>query len=812
MSWGAKLKNYFGLFAVALSTLMYEILLTRIYSIALLYHFAFMAISVGMLGMTVGAVIVYLMPSLFDVRKAPNLLAIVSWLFGLSIAATFYCYTKLPAVVNMTPEHIPKNYPMIIGLLVIFCLSAVPFVFSGISICIALTKLPQPINKLYAADLIGASSGCLFLLFLLNYLDGVSAMFFIAGLACSGALFFAIDNTSKKVMLAIMASIIGLFLFTGINNFSTIKNHALVKVPENDLLPKDERLYEKWNSFSRILVHGDKNTLRRPTAWGLSQTWPENKKVSELILNIDSNAYTPLTQFSGDFNKVEYLQHDVINAAHIIRKNANIFIVGVGGGRDILSALFFKDKHICGAEINNCTIDALVHCFGDYTGHLDQYPTVKIVNDEARSCLTRSKDKFDIIQISLVDTFAATVSGAFVFTENALYTTEAWKIIMDHLTPNGVLSLSYWYSKDRGIEIYRFLSLAVSTLKQLGIEDCRKHVIVLTTAANGIGITNIDVATILVSKQPFSEEDLSKLEIFAKENKFNINLSPKIALDELCAKITSAKDLNKIIDSTPFNISPPTDDTPFFFHMVKPKDSLSLRALQYVGREFKAIPILQCLLVLILVLSLYFIFGPLLLGGDRSHLKNAFPLLLYFGSIGMGFMFIEISQMQRLIVFLGHPTYGLSTVLFTLLLSGGIGSYFVSTVSNKSNFWNRPTIRLGALLIILVLFGCLTALLIPSFRDYSTPMRIAISVLIIFPIGFFMGMPFPIGIMLTKDSFQTLTPWLWGVNGTTSVLASVLALAVALMFGLSVTFWIGVAFYFLAFVVYSLAASKLSSA
>jgi len=781
---------------------MYEILLTRVFSITLLYHFGFMVISVGMFGMTVGAIIVYLLPRRFDPQKIHIQLASNSLLFGLSIAVSFFCYAKMPILLNML--HLLPFIELIIHLFSAYILAGIPFTFSGIVVCLALTKLPQPVSRLYAADLIGAALGCLLLLPLLNFLDGASAMFFIAALACCAGFLFATDSKSKVFHLATSVSVLVLILISFANASLASTNQAFIRVPDKWYIPQNERLYEKWNSFSRILVHGNPAVLRRPMAWGLSTTWPQDKKVSELILTIDSNAHTPLTRFSGNWHDLEYLQHDVINAVHQIKHNADVFIIGVGGGRDVLSSLFFHQKHILAVEINDRILDCLTRIFGDYTGHIDRYPRVQLVNDEARSFLGRSKQKFDIIQISLVDSFAATASGAFVFTENALYTSEAWKMFLVHLKPSGVLSVSYWYYTNIGFEVYRFLALAVSALKNSGVDECRQNIVVIANL-------NTYVATILISKRAFSEQDLNKIESFAKENKFTIMLSPKTALDATCAQITSAKDLKSIIDDSSLNLVPPTDNSPFFFHVIKPKDVLkSILNMDLldkaVGRESAAIKILLFLLVEVVFLSFICIFLPLILSTDRSRLLSIVPLLVYFSFVGLGFMFIEIAQMQRLILFLGHPIYGLSIVLFTLLLGSGIGSY-CNSLSSKYKIFNKPIVRLGGLLIALVLFESLASSFIPLCRDGSMSLRIALSITILFPLGFFMGMPFPIGLVLSKHSFESLAPWLWGVNGAASVCASVLALAVSLTFGLSATFWTGFALYCTAFLAYLWASS-----
>jgi hypothetical protein len=789
------MRNYVGLFLLSLATLMYEILLTRILSVTMLYHFAFFVISVGMFGMTVGAMLIYLMPRYFNEENAPARLANISLLFGISIAAALNLIILLMDIFPVTP--LDKSALI---LSISFLITGIPFTFSGLAICLALTKLPNTIGKLYAADLLGAALGCILLLQLLNRIDAASAMLCIAILACTAGFFFRSNLLSIHFKKILTGCIAVLAVMASSNAVLSTHNSAFLRIGEKFPIPANTRLYEKWNSFSRIMVHGAPFSLDRPFAWGLSTTWPENRRIEELILTIDSAADTPLTRFSGNLNELEYLRHDVTNSVHIIKENSKMFVVGLGGGRDALSALLFHQKSVLAVEINDQIISALTHQFGNYTGHLDRYPNIQIVNDEARSYLGRLKEKFDIIQISLVDTFAATSSGAFVFTENSLYTMEAWKTFMQHLNPGGVISVSYWYG---GPELYRFLSLVTTTLENMGINEPRKNIIVIANlAASAGGRIPGMVATILVSNTPFSDAALDKLQQFAKSNKFNIVISPRIDYDVLAEKIVTSADPKSVVNRNEMSLIPPTDDSPFFFFQLKPQDIFKFNNYgSNLGREGFAVHILQYLLIEIFILSILCIFIPLYITSKDLPSRGVVHLLIYFVCIGLGFMFIELAQMERLTVFLGHPMYGLSVVLFTLLLSSGIGS-FNAPSSESLSISNKQLVCLSGIPVSIFLFGYLLAMFIPGSRDAIVQLRIVLSILILFPIGFFMGMAFPIGMQLAKKTHPSMLAWFWGVNGAASVLASVLAVIVSLTMGISATLMTGLALYCIAFLTF----------
>jgi hypothetical protein len=505
--------------------------------------------------------------------------------------------------------------------------------------------------------------------------------------------------------------------------------------------------------------------------------------------------------FKGDMMQLEHLKYDIVNLVHYIRRNADVLVVGVGGGRDALSALAFDQKSVTGVEINGDILDILSNRFGDFTGHIDRNPKVALVNDEARSYIARSKDRFDIIQISLIDTWAATAAGAFVLTENTLYTVEAWNSFVEHLTPGGVLSVSRWYFKDNPGEMYRLASLATATLTEMGVEDPSDHIIILRRLTRHSGMTLPNgIGTILVSKEPFSEKDIDVLEMVSEELKFEIMQSPRFNEDDVFVAITRGGNLRDFTNAFPINISPPTDDSPFFFHMLRLKDIFKKDLLNQgvVTFNMKAVATLGILLIIVFLLTMVCFILPLLLTTDRKKLKGTFALFIFFASIGFGFILVEISQLQRLTVFLGHPTYSLSVVLFSLLLSSGIGSYLTRNVGDQG-FAKAAYIRLLSLVCVLLFFGLLTPHVIGSFRGAITTVRILMSVAILIPLGLLMGMPFPLGMKAASDRAEYLTPWLWGINGATSVCGSVLAVAIALNWGISVSFWTGSTFYVLAF-------------
>ncbi len=546
--------------------------------------------------------------------------------------------------------------------------------------------------------------------------------------------------------------------------------------------------------LSRIRVVGDPD-VRYP----LGPEYP-GETIGQLGLTIDATAGASLTAYEGDPASLAYMEEQVVNLVHFLRDDASVLIMGVGGGWDVLSALHFQQREITAVEMNGAMLDTLNGRYGDYTGHLDREPNVTFVNDEARSYVARSDDRFDIIQIRFTDTWAATAAGAFALTENSLYTVEAWESFLDHLTEGGVLSVTRWYFVPRPMEAYRLTSLATVALRSAGIEEPREHIILARSAES---LPDIAQTTILVSAQPFSASDIALARQAGEAQDFELILAPNEEPDDpLFALIAESDDPGSLELGFPGDISAPTDDKPFFFQMIGFSDLFD-RSLYGGFNDYLARPVLvlASLTVAVLALTALFIVLPLVLTTSRRAIAGTFPLVVFFEAIGLGFLLLEIAQMQRLTIFLGHPTYALSVVLFSLLLFSGIGSLaterFAAVKANPGVSWAIMWPIL-ALLVVVVTLGFATPGVIDLFDAETTPVRIAAAVGLLAPMGLVMGVPFPLGMNVASLKPNAPTAFFWGINGATSVSASVLAVSVSMGWGISMAFWAGCLSYLVA--------------
>jgi hypothetical protein len=787
---------YLGVFLTSLATLMLEIVQTRILSVVVWYHLAFFVISLAMLGLTAGAVWVYLRNDRFTDKTLSYDLGYFCALFAFAAAI------GLAAQMTLTPIITRLFTTLMIWTVLALCLSA-PFFFAGVVISIALTRSPFPIARIYGVDLVGAAAGAVGALWLLNATDGPSAVLWIAVVAALGALCFSTSGIGglpqKKPPLHIWLwrrpwIFLPLLLLASINPFI---EHGLqpVAVKGKFEFPGAQAL-RQWNSFSRIDVSYP--FRGPPIMWGPSPKLFENNWVADQVdVFIDGDAGTTAYRFDGNFDKIGFLKYDVTNLAYFLPGRERGLVIGVGGGRDVLSAALFGLKDITALELNPLLVDLQTRedRLLPFT-NLARLPGVRLIADEGRSWLSRSRESFDVIQMSLVDTWAATGAGAFTLSENGLYTVEAWKTFLSRLTPKGLLTVSRWYEPDFPDETGRLVSLAVAALLDAGMREPRRRLFLAAQRR---------IATLVVSKAPFAPEEIDALEKAAQAYQHEVLITPsRPPASPVLSRIVSAKDRSSLYSMTStlaFDLTPPTDERPFFFNqlpLARPLQALAL-VRGFLASSAQGGGVRHGNLVATVTLLMLFFIASALVAAAliiplRSAVKDAGTKLVwsgtaYFGLIGFGFMLIEIGLLQRMSIFLGHPVYSLSVILFTLILSTGAGSF----LSDKFYLSSAP--RLVAWGALTGVYGFALALslspVLTALSDAGLGARVSLCVALIAPAGVLLGFGFPTGLRLVAPVDAKPTPWFWGINGAAGVLASISAVAVSLAFGITATLALG---------------------
>ncbi len=758
-----------GVVLVGMCCLAYELLLTRIFSVTIWHHFACMAVSTSMFGLTIGALAVRRFPKFFSIDLLATRLSQLSLFLGLSIPTAIGIHLALP----LNPTTL-ESQP--IALAINFVAVSIPFVLVGMVLCTIFENCHGSFAKLYGYDLLGAGFGGVALFFLFKVVGGLTLPFVIGLFAVTAAVSFTTLLPQGKSSRFAIVTFVALLLLVFVQEESKLLSVATAR---GKALKKNKILYDRWNSYSRIVVRGSMQKKTAPFGWGFSRRMPQPEMLRQLYLDIDSTAGTTLHSFDGNLAPFSFLKYDIVNLAHYLRPHAQVAVIGVGGGRDVLSALVFNQQHVQGIEVNDAIVQLVSSPLASFLGNLFSRPEVSLVNDEARSYLASHTERFDIIQGSLVDTYAATSAGAFALTESGLYTVEAWSTFLERLTPRGVLSFSRWYDSNNQSESLRLVSLAWSALTRNGVEDPRAHILLFRSNQQDDS-QSPQVATIMVSKKPYSVQDLDVITKVTDDLEFVALLTPNGAdakFEAAARRLQNPATFSKK-DSV---LTAPTDDRPFFFHLL---DNSQIFERQFWSKRGSPFPVLITLLVVTFVLSMLFIIFPLVVSRDSS-----FPRLEvsgFFALIGAGFMLIEISLLQKFSLFLGHPSLGLAISLPAILIGAGIGSLVTQNLLGVLSGSRRSLFLVSTVGIATSLIA--TLFVLHSCQATSILIRTIAAVCTLMPLGAFLGMMFPAGAA-TLPSRQI--PWVWGVNGVFSVCFSIVAVFMGVSWGLSSALFVG---------------------
>lgn len=779
---------YVGVFLVTASVLMLQVIQTRILSVVLWYYLAFFVISLAMYGITAGTVWVYLRRQRFSER---TLSYDLTYFTSALAVATAICGA---IEMSLAPVATGKLVTLVVWIELTACLS-IPFFLSGVVVSLALTRSPFPIGRVYGVDLVGAAAGCLGAFALLNLTDAPTAIFCVAAMAALAAVCFSKSGLGEAPATPMLLSgrlmrvkpIFVVLALCAIVNGATDKGIQPLVVKDKVQDPTDAPIYTKWNTFSRIAVY--EKGIQFPQMWGPSPTFdPKAWLIEQRLMNIDGDAVTVAYRWKGDVADAAFLRYDVVNLAHYLPGHQRAAVIGVGGGRDLLSARVFGVPDITGVELNPILARLLMTApgFSDYS-KVGTLSGLHLYVDEGRSWFTRSKDKFDIIEMSLADTWAATGAGALTLSENGLYTTDAWRIFLDHLTDKGVFTVSRWYAPDNVNETGRMVSLAVAALFDIGALDPRQHIFL---AASG------NIATLIVARSALVADDVALLDSVADKMQFRILLSPdRPPASPVLGNIVASGSLAALQDYTsglPLDLTPATDERPFFFNEVplySPWRTIELvlqnRSMGVDTGNIAATATLVELFVMSVLLVLSTIVFPLRPAFGVVERRLVVSGSLYFILIGTGFMCAEIGLLQRMSVFLGHPIYSLTIVLFSLIAATGLGSLVSDRLplATRGRFVGWALIT-AAYLMALPLW---VAPLLHEFGSAGLALRAAISVLAIAPAGLLMGFGFPTGMRFVASIDRAPTPWFWGINGAAGVLGSSLAVVLSIAFGIYVT-------------------------
>jgi len=758
-----------------------EVLFTRLLSVSTWYGLAFVVLSLAMLGLASGSLDAARAQEA-DAPMAPwiaqRLLAMAA---GLVLATVVLC---------AMPVSFAPNLSAFGGLVLVVVVIALPLVAGSAVVARLMAEGGVALSRLYAVDLTAAALGALSPLVLLGPLSGPGALLALAaGVAVAAALVSA-PGAARSLPRALAGLCLGLLFVTEM----TPRAGLFVRYPKGVQRPDDEvALFESWNPLSHVYVT-DFRPVPFRSLWSPSPRTPQGTHLAANA-RIDGEAATPIYPYRRP-QELNVLRFDATTSAHALRPDGTACVIGVGGGRDLISALNAGHPRVLGVEINPAMV-AMLHHLGDRSPTLRD-PRVHVRVGDGRAVYAASDVHCTVLQASLVDTWAATTAGAFAHTESTLYTREAWAVFLRRVAPEGVVTFSRWYDPQRANETSRLVSLAVASLLDRGITNARPHVALI---ASGV------VATILVSPSPFTEADLAALVDLETRFAFRLLVLPgrpaaHPLLDRILA-VRSVDALGPLGRADNLDTSAPTDDRPFFFQLLSPRAWLHpLRALDQARGSSgvlagNATAMFELLVTFVATALLALaLLGPTLARAARATnppLPGA-RAAVYFGALGAGFMLAEIALVQRLHVVLGHPTYALIVVLAGLLVATGIGSALSPRVVRSRGAVRWAALATAALLAVLpyAVIRPLAALT----TDGNFAVRVAWSGATAALVGVCLGMFFPSGVRYL-DRARGASVAL-AVNGATSVLGSVLAIVLSVWFGIAASFAGAACFYALA--------------
>lgn len=752
-----------GIFLIALSGLVLEVSITRIFSAAIWYHFAFVAVSVALVGLGASGLVVQHRVKKLKGKWAENLTVFSAWGITIFIPITLFVMHALASQVIYLPLF-----------LVLF---SVPFFLVGIIISAAFNAFASVAGRLYAADLIGASAGALLVVLFLVLTGGEGATLIVGLIAAIGATIFSrIAKNIKKTVVSLI--FVGFAISLVFLNYVT----QIFAIPTDPTAQKDLPIYlrehpgskivkTEWNSFSRIdVVEGGTG------GEGL---------VAKVF--IDGGAGTNIISWDGNTESRQELSTWMQYLPFKMMQDPKVLVIGSGGGRDVVASLVSGSKDVTSVEINPIIYET-VKSYGDKAGNVYSHEYVRSFVDEGRSFITRSSEKYDIIYVPFVDTWASVSSGGLSVSENFLYTLEGFQQYYDHLTDRGKIVTVRWL-----IDAPRFISTYAKLLEQNGIpqDQLHRHLIMVTADSY---TKDPSVTMVIFSKSPFTDEEISFLsQSFSRYDYKPILIPGQIMREPYSALLKGEINLDQFYNMFETKVYPVTDDNPYFLSFEKPLPS-AVEILLYASIGIVAI---------FLLVPFAWMrrrregggWGEEEAGSKKSELRIA-TVIPYFAALGMGFILIELALLQKLILLMGNPTMTFALLLFTLLISSGSGS-LISTRIAKNNMKNLIFV-IGGIAALGILYVLFLPPIIYSTIAESIEIKAAVSIVILAPIGFLMGMPLPTGMRLLKVHNPDYIPWMWAINGAFSVLGAVLAIALGIIYGSSLAMILGILIYLIA--------------
>jgi hypothetical protein len=797
------------------SIIAYEITLVRLFSIAQWHHFAHMIISLALLGFGASGTAIsltqrWLMGNQWKsdevARRFHNTYTTCGLLYSIGVVGCFVLHQYVP----FNPLMLVWQPSQVLSLFVLYLILSLPFFFGAACIGLALLRFAGNVNRLYFFDLFGSGIGALGIIVTMYLIPPAQNLTLISAVGFCAMLIANWESWKTRQWRRIVpitglaAAFIGYLLFNPIS----IKISPYKGLSSTLNFPDAQILNERHSPFG--LLHVVRSGLIRAVP-GLSLN-AQQPVQPQLGIFTDADGMTAITDFRGNLSKLGYLGDTTSAVAYHLIELPHVLVLGAGGGGDVLNALYHGAVSVDAVELNPQVLELVAKEHKDFAGHIygpdSPYP-VQVHVAEARGFVRATTKRYDLIQIALLDSVSASAAGTHALSESYLYTVEAFTDLYQHLTPGGIISITRWL-KTPPRDMIRLFGTAVVALEQSDGAVPAQQLAMIRGWRTG---------TLLIKKGTFNAADRAAIQIFCRERSFDLAYYPQMPEVEAnrynqlaepiffrAAQAILSNDRKQFYEGYPFNIRPTTDNRPYFFQFLR-FDSL-VQMVRTVGRS--AIPFIEWgYLLLIATLIQAVLAGVVLILIPLFFLKREdtssithnsrftnWQVFVYFLSLGVGFMFIEMSFIQKFLLLLANPTYAVAVVLCAFLLFAGLGSLFSLKLRAIGKLRQPPiAVAIGMLSVIALVYLQLLPPIFHRFLASSDVLKIAVSIGLIAPLAFFMGMPFPLGIDWLQRHHPHLIAWAWGINGYASVVSAILATCLAIAFGFNTVILLAVGVY-----------------
>ena len=772
--WGLR---YLGVFLLSAATIMLQVSYTRIFSVTLWYHFVWMVVSIALLGYAVSGTLLSVYPKLLRM-DFDHMLTITSALFSMSSLLSYIASNNIP----FDPSRLAWDRFQLLYIVAYYIILSVPFILSGLAVAQAVEKAGDRINRLYFSNLLGSAIGAVLALPLFGPLTGPGVMVVTSIIAGVSAFAFALNKRGRGAFFVSCWLLALLVLLPNAGGLLPMRISPYKSLMVAMRYPGARLIETRWNALYRVDVV-ESGFVRYAPGLSLSYGNPIPDQIGVIVDGDDLNA---ITRYDGDPTSLTFTEFLPSSLSYRLSDSPRVLIMGSGGGLGVLTALHHGSVKITAVEANPIVVDLVRKEYGSFSGSIYSDERVRVVVADDRSFIQGAIEEYDIVEFSMGHGASASSTGIYALSENYVYTVESFTELIDHLSEDGFLSVSTWLLPPPREDV-RIVSLAISALESLGNPNPADHIAV---------IRSWGTITLLVGKSPLEAGEIADIRGFSEEMGFDIvyvpgvepcdvnvhNRFPEPMYYNIVNGMLHSDDREKFYAGLLYDITPTTDERPFFFHFFK--WGRLLETYESLGRKWQPLVeggyLVPIALVQALGLSIALILLPLRrLGG--LEVEGGWKILTYFFCLGLGYMFIEVASIQKFILLLGHPTYSVSAIIFSLLLASGLGSYLSGRIEPGSRGHKLVLLSVGLLAPI---YG-LASPFIQSLLGQPISFRLIGSFVVMAPLGILMGMPFPVGIRMLTETKKALIPWAWAANGCASVLGSMLPTILALSFGFS---------------------------